>query len=216
MSLSASPTFDAAAGAAAGSAAVAARIGPNAVLQLVESLAARDLADLTGPLFRHAGVADWLEAPPRAMVDERRVARLHREVRTVLPTGEANATLAEAGRRTADYILANRIPAPARALLKTLPAGPAAGMLVAAIRANAWTFAGSSRFEATAKGSQAVFILRGNPLCAGEIAAEPVCVWHAAVFQRLFQVLVSRRASVVETHCEARGDDRCRFVADWG
>ena len=211
MSLSASPTFDAVAEDDPG----VARIGPNAVLQLVEALKARDLADLIGPLFRHAGAADWLEAPPGAMVDERRVARLHREVRTVLPAAEANATLAEAGLRTADYILANRIPAPAQALLKVLPAGPAAQILVRAIRANAWTFAGSSRFEASVSGSQAVFTLRGNPLCAGEIAAEPLCVWHAAVFQRLFQVLVSRRTVVVETHCEARGDDRCRFVADW-
>ena len=215
MSVSASPTFDAAA-APAGFESSVSRIGPNAVLQLVEALKARDFADLVGPLFRHAAAADWLEAPPSAMVDERRVARLHREVRIVLPAAEAAATLAEAGRRTADYILANRIPTPAQVALKLLPAGPAAQILVRAIRANAWTFAGSSRFEATAKGSQAVFILRGNPLCAGEIAAEPVCVWHAAVFQRLFQVLVSPRAKVVETHCEARGDDRCRFVADWG
>ena len=132
----------------------------------------------------------------------------------MLPAGEANATLAEAGRRTADYILANRIPGPAQALLKILPAGPAARILVRAIGANAWTFAGSSRFEAAVTGGQAVFTLKGNPLCAGETAAEPVCVWHAAVFQRLFQVLVSRRTRVTETQCEARGDDLCRFVAD--
>jgi divinyl protochlorophyllide a 8-vinyl-reductase len=43
----------------------------------------------------------------------------------------------------------------------------------------------------------------------------PVCAWHAAVFRRLFQVLVSPAATAIETSCEASGDDRCRFVLAW-
>jgi len=142
------------------------------------------------------------------------VARLHQTVRSVAPEGEGMLLMAEAGRLTADYILAHRIPRPAQALLKILPARLAARVLVPAIGAHAWTFAGSGRFSGCA-GPPTVFELTGNPLCAGERATEPVCAWHAAVFQRLFQVLVSPAARVAETSCEARGDSCCRFVLDW-
>ena len=191
-----------------------ARIGPNAVLQLTEALWAREWGALVAPMYARAGSSDWLSTPPAAMVDERRVARLHREVRATLPPDEARAVMADAGRRTADYLLANRIPRFAQAALKVLPASLAARLLVGAIRANAWTFAGSSRFTAEA-GAPTVFILAGNPLCAGERAAAPQCAWHAAVFQRLFQSLVAPGALAVETHCQAAGHRCCRFVLDW-
>ncbi len=212
MSPSATSIIDPA-GPAAG-AGEAARIGPNAVLQLIEALRAGGMADRLQTLFAAAGAADWLDAPPGQMVDERRVARLHRGVRASLTPHEAVALMSEAGRRTADYLLANRIPKPAQAVLKILPPRLAAEILVRAIRANAWTFAGSSRFEARA-GSPTVFTLTGNPLCAGEQSPQPICAWHAAVFQRLFQELVSPRARAVETHCAAAGDPFCRFVVDW-
>ena len=191
-----------------------ARIGPNAVLQLMAALKAAGLTRLSAPAFAAAGVAEWLDTPPTTMVEEHRVARLHQTVRSVAPEGEGMLLMAEAGRLTADYILAHRIPRPAQALLKILPARLAARVLVPAIGAHAWTFAGSGRFSGRA-GPPTVFELTGNPLCAGERATEPVCAWHAAVFQRLFQVLVSPAARVAETSCEARGDSCCRFVLDW-
>jgi divinyl protochlorophyllide a 8-vinyl-reductase len=122
--------------------------------------------------------------------------------------------LRDAGRRTADYLLANRIPKPVQAVLKLLPPRMAAMILVSAIRRNAWTFAGSGVFGAHS-GAPTIFEIRGNPLCAGETSPAPVCAWHAAVFERLFQKLVSRRARVTETECEASGADCCRFVVDW-
>jgi divinyl protochlorophyllide a 8-vinyl-reductase len=189
-------------------------IGPNAVLQLTEALRARDLGGLIGPLLRRAGVPEWLSEPPREMVDERAVGRLHRATRSVLPAREARAVMEEAGRRTADYLLANRIPRPAQMLLKRLPPSLAADVLIRAIRANAWTFAGSSRFVASG-GRPVVFTLSGNPLCHGERAGIRVCHWHRAVFQRLFEQLVCSRARATETHCEAAGDAACRFEVDW-
>ena len=189
-------------------------IGPNAVLQLIEALKAAGLYDVSAPVFATAGVADWLADPPEKMVDQRRVARLHQALRAVSSRQEGSALMADSGRRTADYILANRIPKPAQMLLKRLPARLAAMAFVPAIKAHSWTFAGTGAFTGQA-GLPTVFTLTGNPLCAGEHASAPVCTWHAAVFQRLFQVLVSPRARAVETECEACGDPFCRFEVDW-
>lgn len=189
-------------------------IGPNAAIQLLAALRHARMDQVAERVFTAAGVADWLAEPPTAMVDQRRVARLHRGLRDAVPRDQALRLLDAAGRLTADYILANRIPRPARIVLKLLPARFAAPLLVAAIRAHAWTFAGSARFTAQA-GTPTVFTLIGNPLCAGEQARSPVCAWHAAVFQRLFEVLVSRRSRVRETACEARGDRCCRFEIAW-
>lgn len=188
-------------------------IGPNAVTQLSAALHHAGLDSAAASVFAAAGASDWLAEPPGEMVDEQRVARLHVAVRATLPA-QADAILTEAGRLTADYLLAARIPRPAQAVLRLLPARGAAALLVAAIRAHAWTFAGSGRFRGDA-GSPTVLQIFGNPLCAGTRAQGCVCLWHAAVFQRLFAALVAPRARVVETACEARGDGCCRFVVDW-
>jgi divinyl protochlorophyllide a 8-vinyl-reductase len=190
------------------------RIGPNTVIQLVESLRAAGLERAMAPAFARVGAAAWLAARPVAMVDAAKVGRLHCAVRASLPAAQAAAVMADAGRRTADYLLSVRIPGPAQFLLKPLPPRLSATMLVAAIRAHAWTFAGSGQFSARA-GSPTIFELSGNPLCAGEHSPTPVCAWHAAVFRRLFQALVSPAATAVETSCAACGDEHCRFVLAW-
>jgi divinyl protochlorophyllide a 8-vinyl-reductase len=189
-------------------------IGPNSVLQLIEALRLAGLGVFSNKVFESAGVADWLTDPPQAMIDERPVGRLHQAVRAMASPEQGKALMAEAGRLTADYILANRIPKAAQVVLKLLPPRPAAALLVKAISAHSWTFAGTGKFSAEA-GLPTVFTLIGNPLCAGEKASAPVCDWHAAVFQRLFQVLVSPKARVVETECEASGGTSCRFEVDW-
>ncbi|MGO3930166.1 bacteriochlorophyll 4-vinyl reductase, partial [Rhodopseudomonas pseudopalustris] len=177
-------------------------------------LDAAGLQPAASEIFSEAAASDWLAHPPTAMVDERPVAAIHRTVRRLLPPQQAAAILDDAGRRTGDYILANRIPKLAQTVLKIMPAPIAARMLTKAIGAHAWTFAGSGKFSSRV-GKTVVFEIAANPLCAGEHADHQVCVWHAAVFQRLFQVLVSPYTRVTETTCGARGDDCCRFVADW-
>ncbi len=195
-------------------AARAGKIGPNAVIQLVEALRAAGLEQAMAPVFAAVGATAWLAAPPAAMVDAAKVGRLHHAVRASLPLAASASVMADAGLRTADYLLAARIPGAVQWLLKRLPARLAARLLVAAIRAHAWTFAGSGRFSAAA-GSPTRLELTDNPLCAGEHARAPVCRWHAAVFERLFQVLVSPRAQAIETSCAACGDACCRFVLTW-
>uniref|UniRef100_A0A8J4H6Y2 Bacteriochlorophyll 4-vinyl reductase n=1 Tax=Acidicaldus sp. TaxID=1872105 RepID=A0A8J4H6Y2_9PROT len=193
-----------------------ARIGPNAATQVLAAfrIGGEQGEALAKQVFTTAGVAEWLHHPPAAMVDERLVGRIHRAVRAALSPEAAARLLAEAGRLTANYLLAWRIPRPARIALTCLPPRPAAACLLPAIRRHAWTFAGSGQFTSHA-GPPAVFTLTGNPLCAGERSGVPLCAWHAAVFERLFQQLVSSRAHVSETECEARGDGACRFIVDW-
>ncbi|QDL96562.1 bacteriochlorophyll 4-vinyl reductase [Rhodopseudomonas palustris] len=197
-----------------GAHAAASEIGPNAVIQLIHALEAAGLQPAAKEIFSEAAASDWLAEPPSAMVDERPVAAIHQAVRRVLPQPQAAAILADAGLRTGDYILAHRIPKLAQAVLKIMPASIAARMLTKAITAHAWTFAGSGRFTASV-GKTVTFEIAANPLCAGEHADHHVCVWHASVFQRLFQVLVSPYTRVTETACGAKGNECCRFVADW-
>ncbi len=189
-----------------------ARIGPNAVIQLGEALAARGEDRLAREVYRAAGHADWIAAPPGEMVSEIEVARLHGALVRLASRPLADAIMADAGARTGDYIVANRIPAPARTLLRLLPAPLAARLLVEAIAMHSWTFAGSGVFSFS-PGRPLVVEIAGNPL-AGPTRAEPSCVWHEAVFTRLFRSLVSGRANARETACCGAGDPACRFEID--
>ncbi|MEQ8233498.1 MAG: bacteriochlorophyll 4-vinyl reductase [Gammaproteobacteria bacterium] len=182
----------------------AARVGPNAILQLVGTLEQRGGATLATAVFEHAGLATYLSAPPRAMVPEAEVARLNAAVGALLPAAGAVAALAEAGRRTGRYLLAHRIPAPARALLRVLPAPLAAPLLLGAIRRHAWTFAGSGVVRVGSR-PQPWIEIAPNPL------AQPDCPWHCAVFGELFGTLVSAGCGVAHPCCCARGDACCRF-----
>jgi divinyl protochlorophyllide a 8-vinyl-reductase len=192
----------------------AGRIGPNAITRVAEVLLPRLGADATRALFGHAGLAAYLDAPPQAMVDEAEVIALHAALRADLGEGPARAVAAAAGRRTADYLLAHRIPRPAQALLKVLPARLAARVLLRAIGGHAWTFAGSGRFGAEPGPPLRLHIVH-NPLCRGLHSEAPACDFYTAVFQHLFEVLVHPRAQVIEIACEARGDPACVFEVCW-
>jgi divinyl protochlorophyllide a 8-vinyl-reductase len=178
-----------------------ARIGPNAILQLVSVLdhemgrAARDrLMQAAGQAVPPADAGMWPEAACRAV---------HLTVYRDLPD-RAAALMTRAGSGTADYILANRIPGPAKLLIRALPSVFGARLLTTAITRHAWTFAGSGRFSVTSHHPLTVEIA-DNPLTPG---LERPCDWHAAVFARLYQALVWPAARV-----EAVEDRRVsRFV----
>jgi divinyl protochlorophyllide a 8-vinyl-reductase len=181
----------------------AARIGPNALLQLLPVLAGSGSAGV----FEAAGVA----VPPddAGMWPEAEVAAVHRRLRSDWPD-QAPEWLAAAGRGTGAYILAHRIPRPAQRLLRALPGAVAAPILAGAIGRNAWTFAGSGCFRVAAWRPLA-FEIAANPLVSGEVRAAPACHWHVAVFAALFDALVWPGAVVRETACCACGDAACRF-----
>jgi divinyl protochlorophyllide a 8-vinyl-reductase len=183
------------------------RIGPNALTQLLPLLEKAGGVELRETLLARAGVFEMPDMT--GLIDEEPVARLHRAMRAEMP--ELAPSLAwEAGVRTADYILAHRIPKPVQAVLKRLPAWAAGPVLSKAIAKNAWTFAGSGRFVVV-RAWPAVFEIHDNPVVRGEHAEGPLCHWHAGVFERLYRVLVSDRARAREVACCACGAAACRF-----
>jgi divinyl protochlorophyllide a 8-vinyl-reductase len=181
-------------------------IGPNAVLQLFAVLEERQGPAVARALLAAAGLPDLPAAT--GLMPEAPAAALHRALRAALPEA-APALLAEAGRRTADYILAHRIPARAQRLLRLMPPALAAPVVSRAIARHAWTFAGSGRFRAAGR---LVFEIADNPVVRGESATCPACHWHAAVFERLFRALVDDRLRARETACCACGDPACRIA----
>lgn len=185
------------------------RIGPNSVTQLAAALRALEREETARAVFVAARAEDMLRHPPEDMVDERIPQRLFAKVSAHLPPERAAAVLAEAGVRTAEYVLAHRIPRLAQWALKRLPARPAAAMLLRAIERSAWTFAGSGACRITPGG-----LLGGASLGQIDIAENPLRspgqIWHVSVFERLFQALVSERSAIAYIDDAHEGD---RFVA---
>lgn len=179
------------------------RIGPNAVIQLAHALRADGGEARAQAVFARADATAWLAAPPEDMAPEAAVARLYAALYAACAPAEAARIAADAGRRTADYVMANRIPGPVRLVLKALPARLAVPLLLKAIAQNAWTFAGSGAVTTTA-GPPARIDIAGNPIVT------PDCAWHRAVFARLFTALASPRARITHTH-GVDGGRVCRF-----
>ena len=98
------------------------RIGPNAVIRLAEALDALESKAVTRKLFIAASLESYVHALPDAMVPEEEVSVLHHHLRSNLGADRAASVSWIAGLRTADYLLANRIPKPVQRLLKLLPA----------------------------------------------------------------------------------------------
>jgi divinyl protochlorophyllide a 8-vinyl-reductase len=186
-----------------------ARVGPNAILQTVAALEARGGRALAERVLGHAGCAGYLDAPPEEMIPEQAAAAVLRALPACLAPTEARAVARDAGARTGGYILRHRIPAPAQLLLRALPARLAAPILMRAMAAHAWTFAGSGQVRVEA-GRPARILIHANPL------AVPGCDWHCAVFETLFQRLVSAKCAVREVSCCARGAAACVFVIETG
>lgn len=188
------------------------RIGPNALLQLVPVLEQAGGADLRDAVFADGGVFQIPAAD--AMIEEGPVAAVHQALRRRLPA-DAPKLARVAGIRTADYILANRIPKPAQWLLRHLPPRLSGPLLARAIARNSWTFAGSGAFRVVSTRPM-VFEIVDNPVVRGESAPLPICDWHVAVFERLFSVLVDPKVRVTETECCACGSSACRFSLRFG
>lgn len=196
----------------------AARIGPNAVTRVGEALRQRFGERRASEVFERAGLAAYTRVPPVAMIDEGEVIRLHQALRADLGAPLASEVAREAGRLTADYLLAHRIPRAAQSVLRWLPAPLAASLLLAAIRRHAWTFSGSGRFaiaRAPSWQGRARVSIADNPLCRGVTDGQPACDYYAGTLERLFRVLVHPSTRVVEVACEASGAAACVFEFRW-
>ena len=181
---------------------------------MAEALQRQVGAAETVRFFRLAELESYLLSPPQAMVDEGEVVRLHKVVRAALDAESARVVFRDAGFRTADYLLKNRIPGFAQTLLHALPAVLASRALTAAIRRNAWTFCGSGRFAAQ-PGNPTWLVVSDCVICRDTEADTAICDYYAACFERLFRRLVSPLASVRETECQACGAAACRFRISW-
>ena len=158
-----------------------------------------------------------LRAPDRAAdapdfgerVFEEQLATLHRAMRDTFSAEAASQALAEAGRRAAMELLRPITPAE-RARRRDLPRPVAIKQLLNSLHQWAPRFAAGRRFSATG-GEQPVLIIAANPLCDAPARGTRVCAWHEALFETLFQALVTPESRVVETACLALGDELCRF-----
>ncbi len=190
------------------------RIGPNAIIRVGEALAALEAPTVARGIFAAAGIERHLDVQPEAMVRESEVLALHRAMRAKLGPERSSTVSWIAGQRTAEYLLANRIPRNVQGLLKALPAPVASRILVSAIKRNSWTFSGSGRLTASG-GHPTTFEIADCPICRGDRAPLPLCGFYAATFERLFAELVHADARAVETACSALGAPACRFVVSW-
>lgn len=190
------------------------RVGPNAITRLAEALALHCGTATMCEVFDRAGLTHHRLTPPTAMVDEADVEALHRTLRALLAPELADLVSAEAGRRTADYILAHRIPGQVKVLLRLLPPSAAAPLLAAAIARHAWTFTGSGTFRVE-RGRPLRLVITDGPI-GGRLRAEaPVCAYCTATFAGLFRALVHSQTSIHELSCAAVGAPECVFVVDW-
>ena len=190
-------------------------IGPNAIIQFGEAVAALEGAAGLERLFTQAGQKTYLSHPPTALVPEADVLRLHTEFRRFATDSRRRSASWLAGRRTADYILAHRIPGFAQAIILRLPRFIAAPLLGAAIAKHAWTFTGSGRFQ-RGRGQGFSFEIHDCVLCRGLASEHAECDYYCGAFERLYAVLVDPDVKVVETACKACGDCCCRFTFTWG
>lgn len=189
-------------------ATAAGRIGPNAILQTVAVVSDRWGQALAARILE--GTPWRLDHLPGHMVREDEVRTVTDGVRRALGAVQAAQVLEEAGQRTADYLLRHRIPRLAQWIIRAAPPPIGIRFLLAAISRNRWTFAGSAEVALTTTPRPAVSF-RGCPLCVGLHASGPACHFYAATFRGLFRALVSPRATVTETACQAAGDSCCRF-----
>lgn len=160
-------------------------IGPNAVLQAVAVMEERLGIAETAAILADAQI----ERLPSGthMIPEVQALRLHRWLALHDPMG-ALIIAEESGARTADYIIANRIPKPAVWLLKRLPAALAAQLLMAAIRKHAWTFIGAGKF---APDGAWRFTIDRTAADDTTLPPDSLFHWYAAVFTRLYRTLVA-------------------------
>jgi divinyl protochlorophyllide a 8-vinyl-reductase len=160
-------------------------IGPHAVLHTIAVM-----EEALGPQRTAAILGDaQITALPSGgeMIPEIHALRLHRWLALHEPLACFDIA-AEAGARTADYIIAHRIPRAAVWLLGHLPAAAAAPLLMAAIRRHAWTFAGAGTF--TPHGAWA-FTLDRRAAHDATMPPGSLFHWYGAVFTRLYQRLVA-------------------------
>jgi divinyl protochlorophyllide a 8-vinyl-reductase len=167
-----------------------AKIGPNALIQT-----ARALGDLHHGLvvqtLHDAALGDLLTNPPKHMVDEANVVALVRALTVNLGPEATSRVLSLSGAYTADYLLANRIPRPFQWVLGMVPRRTALRLLLLAVGAHAWTFAGSGTFTYDLRRDVPVLVVDSQ---IGP--ANVVRTYYAGTFRQLIHIMIDAEADV--------------------
>jgi len=204
-------------------------IGPNAVTRTLDAVSERLGGRMAKTLREAAGVP---VSVPEVMVPEQWFERLVAELRSRTPENTSREILRAAGRATASYVKQNRIPAPARGLLRMLPSRLALPLLLVAVGRHAWTFAGRGAFSH----ADGHLVLSDPPTCrsasegrpgpgttARHISAgttpddAPSGVMGGAYYEAAFEGILSLAAPDVrvrEVACIRAGAPACRFRLD--
>lgn len=190
-----------------------ARIGPNAIIQVAAALRGR-FGDARTQVMVHDATGYVLDAMPTEMVDEREAQALAKALVAQMGPSLAANILREAGHRTGDYLLANRIPRVAQWAIRAAPRRVGLRLLLRAMQSNAWTFAGSGQFVVTDGAPLPDLVFESCAMCRDMHEPQPMCDFYAGTFERLIRALVARYASVQEVECMAQGHRHCRFVLE--
>lgn len=192
-----------------------ARIGPNALIQTAAALREARGDAAAEAFLKGIGRGDLVLSPPATMVDEAEFIALIGALRAAYGLEETGAILARSGELTAAYLLEHRIPAPARSLLPVLPRVVALRLLLRAVGAHAWTFAGSGRFSFKVGAERTQLRLADCAECREMSSREPLCRYYERCFQSLLRPLIDPRLAVRELQCAAAGADACLFEVTW-
>lgn len=185
-------------------------VAPQVVLDVLAATDERLGRQALPPLLAEAALAR--PPAPTEPVPETTAHAVHRALRRLHPQ-EASTIMADAGRATADSLIAKQLSARAQSMLASGPWTIAAWLLGRWAKQNSWTFAGSAAFAPT---SALELEIVGNPLIRNETAPSPLCRFHEAMFERLFQRLVDPRLICREVACQATGAPACRFAVALG
>lgn len=184
------------------------RIGPNAILQILAAVRDRDGEEAVAFLVRRAGLEARLARPIDGLVPVAEVRALHAALIDSAGFASARTVVVDAGRRTAAYLLAHRIPRSFQRLLAVLPLPLRQRLLLAAIGRHAWTFTGGASFR-PAPGSPPGLLIDPCPLCPDRGRDGLGCVYYAATFDALLRRLVDSRIRIEPAACGAAGSRRC-------
>jgi divinyl protochlorophyllide a 8-vinyl-reductase len=187
-----------------------ARIGPNTIIQV-----AGVLRDRLSPSFAEAILRDAtpysMTSMPSDMVDEREAQAVVQALVKRVGAVTATPVLREAGYRTGDYLLANRIPGFAQLIIRLAPRRIGLAILLKAMAANAWTFAGSGHFHIVKARRTPELVFGDCAMCRDMHEDQPMCDFYAGTFERLIAELVAPDVRVTEVECMAQGGTVCRF-----
>jgi divinyl protochlorophyllide a 8-vinyl-reductase len=188
---------------------VGARIGPNAIIQTVHVLRDQYGTSEADALLERGGQAHLLHELPTTMVDEDEFHTLARALLEQIGPEQTAQVLYESGQRTADYLLAHRIPRPFQRLVKMplLPRRVGLYLLLWAISKHAWTFVGSGAFRFAVTNRPTIRVTVTHP------SVMPVARFYGGTFAHLVYMLIDRQAIVqIDTSQPPSGGIECVYT----